>query len=102
MSETSTEIVTEYGIRQPNGNEAWGGNVTTRDERHYTNERDMKAVHESTATRQNFVRQLHATADAAGVDKDQFVAGHALITRQRITITLAPVAADADLSKVTI
>jgi hypothetical protein len=100
MSETSpaaTTIVTEYGVRQPNGNEAWGGTVTTRDERGYTTDRPMERVHTDLLTRRHFLNQLHNTADAAGVDKDQFIAGHTLITRQRITITLAPVASEATL-----
>lgn len=90
MSAATTEITTEYGIRQPNGNELWGGRVTTRPANHGggARERTMAELHESPHIRRDFLAQLKHTADAAGVEPLEFVSGHRLITRQLITITL--------------
>ena len=91
---STTEVTTEYGIRQPNGNEAWGVKVATLPPGGFSKERDIREVHELGHVRQSFVRHLADTADKAGIDIVKFIRGHRLITRQRIVITLAPEDAD--------
>lgn len=86
---SNTELTTEYGIRKPNGEEEWNGNVNTltRGARDILT-RSMEQVHKDSSVHRDFARFLASIADEAGIDRDQYIKGHTLLTRQRITVTL--------------
>lgn len=88
------DVATEYGFRKPNGEEQWGGNVPTLPTHGSMTYRDLQNVHENRLVRSDLIRRLEAVAEEVGVDKAEFVSGHRLITRQRITVILPAVDAD--------
>ncbi len=98
MTTTTTgathDVTAEYGIRKPNGEEQWDGRVNTILRSGDVMTRSIDAVHTDRETRAGYGRWLEATAGEVGIDKAEYVAGHRLITRQRITVILPAVDAD--------
>lgn len=88
------DVTTEHGVRKPNGEEQWNTTVHTLPSHGSISYRHLKEVHENQNYRRDFIRHLEATAGEVGVDKAEYVSGHRLITRQRITVILPAVDAD--------
>lgn len=95
MSAAAThEVITEYGIRQPDGTEVWSTTVAAQTPNGQTIYPTLSTVHTDRDSRAGFVKNLKAIAKEVGVDPLDYVSGHRLITRQRIVVVLPPVDAD--------
>lgn len=99
--ETTAQLttITEYGIRQPNGNEVWDAEVKVRVDQYSTRPVHLKEIHASYRRREQLIAFLRETATDVGTPVDEFIAGHTLITRQRLVTVLPPVTVERlDLS----
>ncbi|QAY16171.1 hypothetical protein SEA_SONALI_59 [Arthrobacter phage Sonali] len=89
-----TQITREYGLRKPDGTVIWNEQVHTLNDSGTVYMKPLQEVHEKPYARAAFSRYLVNVAAEVGIDHLQYVTSHRLLTRDRITVTLAATEVD--------